>query len=179
MTVFCYTVDEYGHSSSGQSHSNIKASVKIMRGHSNLVYNRLTAMPQQKLPKFGFCTHTTALWSMEQSSILSAKLDCPVARQNFTFSYCAWNLMKLSCSLTKPCSFKSKINKWIKRRNGGQWNQVTLPLTHWVHTAAWHFQRENENVYVLIREQSGAEDIIFHPYIKSIPNIKSLLFLSV
>ena len=39
---------------------------------------------QQKLPKFGFRTHTTALWPMEQSSILSAKFDCPVARQNFS-----------------------------------------------------------------------------------------------
>ena len=32
---------------------------------------------------FGFRTHTTALWLMEQSSILPAKFDCPVARQNF------------------------------------------------------------------------------------------------
>ena len=38
--------------------------------------------PPQKLPKFGFRTRTTALWPMEQSSILSAKFDCPVARQN-------------------------------------------------------------------------------------------------
>ena len=46
---------------------------------------------QQKLPKFGFLTHTTALHCtslhftarpMEQSSILSAKFNCPVARQN-------------------------------------------------------------------------------------------------
>ena len=39
---------------------------------------------QQKLPKFGFHTHTTALCPMEQSSILSAKFDCPVARKNFS-----------------------------------------------------------------------------------------------
>ena len=38
--------------------------------------------PQQKLPKFGFRTHTTALWPVEKSSILSAKIDCPVARQS-------------------------------------------------------------------------------------------------
>ena len=35
---------------------------------------------QQKLPKFGFRTHTTALWPVEQSSIL---FDCPVACQEF------------------------------------------------------------------------------------------------
>ena len=37
---------------------------------------------QQKLPKFGF--RTTAFWPVEQSSILSARFDCPVARQNFS-----------------------------------------------------------------------------------------------
>ena len=39
--------------------------------------------PQQKLPKFSFHSHTTSLWTMEQSSILSAKFDSPVAYQNF------------------------------------------------------------------------------------------------
>ena len=39
---------------------------------------------QQKLPKFGFRTHTTALWPVEQSSILSAKFDCSVARLNIS-----------------------------------------------------------------------------------------------
>ena len=29
-----------------------------------------------------FHTYTNALWAMEQSSILSAKFDCPVAHQN-------------------------------------------------------------------------------------------------
>ena len=43
--------------------------------------------PQQKLPKFGFRTHTTALWPMEQSSILSAKSDCQP--ELFRFSQCA------------------------------------------------------------------------------------------
>ena len=37
---------------------------------------------QQKLLMFGFHAHTTAIWSMEQSSILSAKFDRPVVRQN-------------------------------------------------------------------------------------------------
>ena len=48
-------------------------------GQSNLVYKRVAAT---KASKFGFLTRTTALWPMEQSSILSAKFDCPVARQN-------------------------------------------------------------------------------------------------
>ena len=39
--------------------------------------------PQQKLPRFGFRTQIIALCPMEQSSILSVKFDCPVARQNF------------------------------------------------------------------------------------------------
>ena len=42
--------------------------------------------PQQKLPKFDFRTHTTALWPVEQSSILSAKFDWPVVRQNVSLS---------------------------------------------------------------------------------------------
>ena len=37
--------------------------------------------PQQKLPKFGFRTRTTALWPVEQSSILSAKFDCLVPQK--------------------------------------------------------------------------------------------------
>ena len=41
-------------------------------------------LPQQTLPKFGFRTCPTALWPMEQSSILSAKFDCPVVCQNFS-----------------------------------------------------------------------------------------------
>ena len=36
--------------------------------------------PQQKLPKFGFHTHTIAFWPIEQSSILFAKFEFPVAR---------------------------------------------------------------------------------------------------
>ena len=32
----------------------------------------------------GLRTHITALWPIEQSSILSAKFDCPVARQDFS-----------------------------------------------------------------------------------------------
>ena len=32
--------------------------------------------PQQKLPNFGFLTHTTALWSVEKPTILSAHVAC-------------------------------------------------------------------------------------------------------
>ena len=39
---------------------------------------------QQKLGKFGFHIHTTALWPVEQASILSAKFDCLVASQYFS-----------------------------------------------------------------------------------------------
>ena len=40
----------------------------------------------QKLPKFRFRTHITTLWAIIQSSILSAKFDCPVAHQNISTS---------------------------------------------------------------------------------------------
>ena len=39
---------------------------------------------QQKFGNVRFRTHTTALWPMEQSSILSAKFDCPVAHENLS-----------------------------------------------------------------------------------------------
>ena len=42
---------------------------------------------QQKLPEFGFRTHTTALWPMEQSPILSAKFDRPVGRPQEVFTF--------------------------------------------------------------------------------------------
>ena len=48
-------------------------------GQLNLAYKWWT---QQKLPKFVFCTLTTALWWGEQSFILSDKFDCPVAHHN-------------------------------------------------------------------------------------------------
>ena len=40
--------------------------------------------PQQKLPMFGFRTHTTVPWPVEQFSILFAKFYCPVTRQKFS-----------------------------------------------------------------------------------------------
>ena len=48
----------------------------VATGESNLAYKRA----KQKLVKFGFRTHTPAFRAVEQSSILSAKFDCPVAR---------------------------------------------------------------------------------------------------
>ena len=55
-----------------------------------LLYKCLAA--QQKFQQFGFHTHTTALWPMEQSSILHV---CQVWLSSgppefSTFSYCAW-----------------------------------------------------------------------------------------
>ena len=44
-------------------------------GQSNLAHKLLA------VTKLGFRTLTTALSQVEQSSILSAKFDCPVARQ--------------------------------------------------------------------------------------------------
>ena len=51
--------------------------------------------PQQKLPKFGFRTQATALWLMERSSILSAKFDCPVHRQDLSLLVFRVMLVKL------------------------------------------------------------------------------------
>ena len=49
-------------------------------------YNHTNGWPQKSSN-----TDATALWPMEQSSILSAKFDCSVARQIFfAFNYCAW-----------------------------------------------------------------------------------------
>ena len=43
--------------------------------------------------KFGFHIHTTALWSVEQASILSAKFDCPVAHQDFSLDKYQMNII--------------------------------------------------------------------------------------
>ena len=51
-------------------------------GQSNLAYKWLAATKTSKV--FGFHI-LTALWPVEQSSILSAKFDCPVAYQNILF----------------------------------------------------------------------------------------------
>ena len=49
---------------------------KILQASHWTNTSHTNSWPQQKLPKFGFGTHTTALWPIEQSSILSAKFDC-------------------------------------------------------------------------------------------------------
>ena len=61
-----------------QSRQNSGAPLVNQTWHTN-------GWPQKKLPKFGPCSHRTAIWLIEQSSILFAKFDCPVARQNFHF----------------------------------------------------------------------------------------------
>ena len=50
-------------------------------GQSNYWQRQLAAT---KAPNFGFLTHTTTLWPMEQSAILCAKFDCSVVYQNFS-----------------------------------------------------------------------------------------------
>ena len=70
--------------------------------------------PQQKLPKFGFCNHTTALRPMEQSSILSTKFDYPLARQNFSLSVTAHNNCKtgLCNKNSKSRSVRQNLKVW-------------------------------------------------------------------
>ena len=88
--------------------------------------------PQRKLPKFGFCTQTTALWPIEQSSILSAKFDCPVAHQNLlllvTAHGCETDLRENRVSdgvLTWTEIMKDKKwNNWPTQNLGGR--EVTL-----------------------------------------------------
>ena len=43
----------------------------------------MTGWLQQELSIFGFRTCTTVLWLIEQSSILCARFECPVALQTF------------------------------------------------------------------------------------------------
>ena len=76
---------------------------------------------QKKLSKFNFCTHTTALWPMEQSSILSAKFDCPVARQDFSLLPTAHD-----CE-TGPFSCLFSENNW----SGGGSHSVSVE-------SVWH-----------------------------------------
>ena len=59
---------------------------------------------QQKLPKFSFRIHTTALWAIQQSSISFAKFNRAVAPvpEVFTYNCCAWLwnlLIVFMCSL--------------------------------------------------------------------------------
>ena len=57
-----------------------------MKNYGGLLDNQTwyaNSWAQQKLPMFGFRTHTTARSPLEQSSIKPAKFDCPVAQQNF------------------------------------------------------------------------------------------------
>ena len=67
----------------------VAKSEKLWRaiGQSNLVQSN--SWLQQNLPKFCFWSLKTAVWPMEQSSILPAKFDCPVACQNFSLIHVA------------------------------------------------------------------------------------------
>ena len=54
-------------------------------GQSQIRHTNSWFLAATKAPKvFGFHTHTVALCSVGQSSILSAKFDCPVAQQDFS-----------------------------------------------------------------------------------------------
>ena len=92
-------------------------------GQSNLAYKWLATT---KAFKFGFCTHTTALWPVEQSSILYAKFDCPVARQNFSLLATAHDrqtdlLLKRSIFahhslhrfLSSKVNWMNKMKRWV------------------------------------------------------------------
>ena len=82
-----------------------------MKNSGRLLDNQtwhINGWPQQKLPKFGFRTHTTALCPVEQSSILSAKYDCPVVCQKFLTFYQLRMIVKLLFYLSqKPFDFRS------------------------------------------------------------------------
>ena len=56
---------------------------KILAGHRTIKLSIQSSRLQQKLPKFGFRSHTNAiLASGAVCQVLSAKFDCPVARQD-------------------------------------------------------------------------------------------------
>ena len=54
-------------------------------GQSQARHTNSWFLAATKAPKVcGFHTHTVALWSVGQPSILSAKFDCPEAHQDFS-----------------------------------------------------------------------------------------------
>ena len=59
--------------------------VNISDGHWTTKLGSQTAGCHKSFQSLVFVLHTTALWPLEQSSILSAKHDCPVAHQNLLF----------------------------------------------------------------------------------------------
>ena len=76
-----YNADKHGHYKPVSQSGTVPKSDKFWRatGQSNLADEVVLST---KVSNFAFRTHTTALWPMEQSSILSAKFDCSVACQN-------------------------------------------------------------------------------------------------
>ena len=78
--MYCAVVK---HSLTSQFHNHAQSlKVQLSGGPLDNQTWHINGWPQQKLPKFGCRTHTTALWPVEQSSFLSAKFDRPVTRQN-------------------------------------------------------------------------------------------------
>ena len=78
----------------------------FLRINGALLFKRLTA--QQKLPKFGFHTRITKLWPTTQSSVLSAKFDCPETSM-FSLAYdCESGLMN-DCSKGFICLFSTSL----------------------------------------------------------------------
>ena len=69
--------------------------MKVLAGHWTIKLGIFTTDRNKSFQSLFFCTHTTALWPVEQSSILYAKFDCPVARQNF-YLYLLRMIVKLA-----------------------------------------------------------------------------------
>ena len=91
-------------------------------GHPNLAYKWL---PATKASKVGLRTHTTALWQMEQSSILFAKCVYPVDRQNFSLLAIAHDCIPLAYWFS------------VKNRTLANISYIFLPLFLSYHSRVW------------------------------------------
>ena len=80
--------------------------------------NNKHGWPQESLPDFGFRTHTFALWPMEQPSILSAKLDCPLARQNFSLLATAYDC-EIGLSAQSNSDSSTQLQNYVRCGNLG------------------------------------------------------------
>ena len=79
--LFSPPQDELKHKQAHNHAQQLK--VKNSGGHWTIkLVSQTAGCNKLRLPKFGFHAHTTALWPVEQSSILSTKFDCPVPHQN-------------------------------------------------------------------------------------------------
>ena len=100
-----------------------------MSAHRTIKLGTQTANCSKSFLKFGFRTRATALWAMERSSILSAKFDPPVARQNYsllaTAHDCETDLVILSaayCDVTPHLKCYSWALKECQRY-GEKWSK--------------------------------------------------------